>query len=298
MMTFFRSALQIGKKTFAGWNAHNASRMGAALAYYSIFSLGPLLLITVSIAGFVFGEDAAREELGKYLTATFGESGAGVIQGLAQNAHQSSASGLASAIGVFVLMLAAIKVVMELEDALTQIWEVKRVRHKGIWGFLKKYVISVSAVLGIGFLLLVSLVLSTILGALGGFIGAHLHVPKAVLEIVNHLISLAGITFFFALAFKYLPRIKIAWSDVWIGAGTTALLFAIGKFLISLYLARQSLNSTYGAAASLVLVLLWVYYTAQILFLGAEFTSVYAHEYGSLKTRETEVLRSTKVRSR
>ena len=270
------------KETFQEWQEDKASRLAAALAYYTIFSLAPLVIIAIEIAGAVFGEEAARGEIERQIQGLVGSAGAEVIQTAIQNANKPDANGgLASLISVIVLLFGASGVFSELQDSLNTIWEVQPKPGRGIKGFVSKRILSFSMVLGIGFLLMVSLIVSAVLSGLSAYM-SHL-VPGIdwFWGIVNFVISFGVISLLFALIYRFLPDVKITWNDVAIGAIITALLFTIGKTVLGLYLGQGSFASTYGAAGSLVIVLAWVYYSAQILFFGAEFTQVYATKYGS-----------------
>jgi len=266
------------------WSEHKDARLGAALAYYSVFSIGPLILIAVAIAGLFFGQDAVRGEVGSALRGLLGDTGAQAIDGMLAGASKPSEGVIASIIGIGTLVFAAIGVVVQLKDAFNTVWEVKTPPGKGIWSFARTYVLSLAGVLSLGFLLLISMLVTTALAAGGKFLAPY--IPEAALQVVSFAVSFAVITLLFAMMFKWLPDAKIQWRDVWLGAIATAALFEIGKFLIGLYIGKQGLESTYGAAASIVIVLIWVYYSAQIVLLGAEFTNLYAKRCGSLKHGE------------
>jgi membrane protein len=267
-------------ETFNGWSEDKAPRLGAALAYYTIFSLAPLLVIVIGIAAFVFGREAAQGQVLGQLQGLLGEEGGKAIQSMIQNATQNKATGvLATLIGIATLLFGASGVFGELQDALNTVWGVKPKPGRGILGVVKQRFLSFAMVAGIAFLLLVSLTVSTALAALGKFMAGLFQTE--LLHVLNFVLSFAVITFLFAMIYKLLPDARIAWTDVWIGAVVTALLFTIGKFAIGLYLGKSSVASAYGAAGSLVIVLVWIYYSAQILFFGAEFTEVYARRYGS-----------------
>ncbi len=270
------------KATFSEWSEDKASRLAAALAYYTVFSLAPLLIIAIAVAGMVFGQEAARGEIVAQIESVVGQQGAEAIQTMIANAGQSTDGGIiATVIGLATLIFAATGAFAQLQDALNTVWEVSPETGSGVLGMIRTRFLSFTMILGIGFLLLVSLVISAALSAIGGFFGNLLPGYDILWQGVNFLISFGVTTLLFAMIFKVLPDVDIAWSDVWVGALVTALLFTLGKFLIGLYLGRSSVSSTYGAAGSFVVVLLWVYYSAQILLLGAEFTQVYANRYGS-----------------
>jgi len=258
------------------WVAHKDARLGAALAYYSIFSIGPLIVVVVAVAGLLFGQDAVRGEVSAGLRGLLGDSGAQAINTMLAAADKPRQGLFATVIGLGALIFAAIGVVVQLKDALNTIWEVKAARAKGMWGFARSYVLSFAGVLALGFLLLVSMLLTTALSAAGKYLGAF--VPEAALQIVSFAVSYGVIALLFAMMFKWLPDEKVAWADVWLGAVLTALLFELGKFLIALYIGKQGLESTFGAAASIVIVLVWVYYAAQIVLFGAEVTNVRAKQ--------------------
>ena len=276
-----KTSLELLKETFSEWNKDKASRLAAALAYYTVFSLAPLLIIVIAIAGSVFGEEAARGAIVGQIQGLVGRAGAEVIQAAIQNASKPAEGTIASIISVIVLIFGASGVFAELQDALNTVWEVQPKPGRGVFNVIRNRFLSFSMVLGIGFLLLVSLVMSAILAALVNFVGNAVPGVSVLLQLVNFIFSFVVTTLLFGLIYKVLPDVKIAWSDVWIGAAITSLLFSIGRFLLGMYLGNSSFGSTYGAASSLVIILAWVYYAAQILFLGAEFTQVYARRYGS-----------------
>jgi membrane protein len=262
------------KDTAASWSNHKAARLGAALAYYSIFSLGPLLVIAVAVAGLTFREEAVRGEVGAQLRALLGDAGAQAVNAMLLGASKPMEGTLATVLGVGALMFAAVGVVVQLKDALNTVWEVEPPKASGIWDFVRTYMVSLAAVLSLGFLLLVSLLLTTALAAGGKYIAPY--VPELAMHALGSLVSFGMITLVFAMMFKWLPDTYVAWRDVWLGAAVTAALFEIGKLLIGLYIGKQALESTYGAAASLVVLLIWVYYSSQLVLMGAEFTRVYA----------------------
>ncbi len=270
------------KETFAEWNQDKAERLAAALAYYTMFSLAPLLVIVIAIAGLVFGQEAARGNIVGQIQGLVGREGAQFIQAAIQNASKPKSGGtIASIISVVVLLFGASWVFGALQDALNTIWEVQPKPGRGVITIIRTRFLSFAMILGIGFLLLVSLVVSAALAAVFNLIGKLLPAFSFLLPTANFVISFAVITLLFALIYKVLPDVKIVWRDVWIGSAMTSLLFTIGKSLLGLYLGNGSFGSTYGAAGSLVIILAWVYYSAQILFFGAEFTKVYTKRYGS-----------------
>lgn len=269
------------KETFSEWNADKASRLAAALAYYTIFSLAPLLIIVIAIAGAVFGEEAARGEIVGQIQGLVGIDGAKFIETAIESASQPRAGTVASIISIIILLFGASGLFAQLQDALNTIWEVQPKPGRGLIGLIRDRFLSFSMVLGVGFLLLVSLVMSAALAAVVNFVGHLIPGIAFVLELTNFIFSFVVTTLLFGLIYKVLPDVEIAWSDVWIGAAITSLLFSIGRFGLGVYLGNSSFGSTYGAAGSVVIILVWVYYAAQILFFGAEFTQVYARKFGS-----------------
>jgi membrane protein len=270
------------RKTASAWMAHKASRLGAALAYYSIFSLGPLMLVVITVAGLIFGQEAVRGEVSAQLASLLGEQGAKGIEAMLAGAGKPSEGIFGTILGTATLLFAAIGVVVQLKDALNTIWEVQPPSKSGVWSFVRTYAVSLAGVLALGFLLLISLLVTAALSAMGNLLAPYL--PEAVFHIVSFIISFSVIGLLFAMMFKWLPDIDITWRDVLPGAIVTAALFEIGRLLIGLYIGKQGLESTYGAAASVVIVLIWVYYSAQLVLFGAEFTRVYAQKYGSAVT--------------
>jgi membrane protein len=267
------------KEAVISWVNHKAARLGAALAYYSVFSLGPLIIIAIAIAGLVFGEDAVRGEVGAQLRDFLGDSGAEAVNAMLAGASRPREGALATVLGIGTLLFAAIGVVVQLKDALNTVWDIEGPPGRGVWSFVRNYLVSLAGVLALGFLLLVSLLFTTALAAAGKYFAPYL--PEATMQIFGSVASFSIITLPFAMMFKWLPDTYVAWRDVWLGAAITAGLFELGKFLIGFYIGKQGLESTYGAAASLVVLLIWVYYSSQIVLLGAEFTHVYAKRRGS-----------------
>lgn len=277
----WRSVPGMLKEAFHDWRDDQAPRLGAALAYYAVFSLAPLLLIAIAIAALVFGEEAARGQVVQEIQGLLGKDGGKLVEEAIQNARQPSEGIWATVLGVAGLLLGASGAFNELKSALNTIWEVAPRKGGGLKGLLKDRLLSFAMVLVIGFLLLVSLVVSAALTALGNGLGRFVPSELPVLQAVNVVASLAVVTLLFAMLFKYVPDAEVEWRDVWAGAFATAVLFTVGKLAIGLYLGSRSVGSAYGAAGSLVIVLVWVYYAAQILFFGAELTQVYASRHGS-----------------
>ncbi|HEY9635527.1 MAG TPA: YihY/virulence factor BrkB family protein [Coleofasciculaceae cyanobacterium] len=267
--------------TFSQWRRDQASSMAAALAYYTIFSLAPLLIIVIAIAGSIFGEQAAKGELVMQIQGVIGKDGAQFIQTAIENASKldPSQGPIPTLINIGFLLSGATVVFGQLQNSLNRIWEVQPKPGNGIKHFFRKRLLSFSMVLVIAFLLLVSLVISTMLTILGNYLRDLVPGFTYMWQVLNFFISFGIVTLLFAMVFKILPDAKIAWKDVWIGAAITAVLFDIGKSLLGFYLGHTSFASAYGAAGSLVIILTWVFYSAQILFLGAEFTQVYVRNY-------------------
>jgi membrane protein len=276
-----RDVWYLTRQTFEEWNDDNASRLAAALAYYTIFSLAPLLVITIGLAGMVFGDDAVQGHVVAQLQGYIGSRGATFVQDMIAASHRPTQSLTATIVGVAVLLFGAAGVFRQLHDALNTIWEVKPKPGRGWRGHLFDRVFAFVMVLGTGFMLLLSVALSAAFAAVGEYLSELLPIPESALHALNFGVSLSLVTLLFAIIFKVVPDARVAWRDVWIGAGLTALLFTVGTLLIGLYLGKSSVASTFGAAASLAILLVWIYYSAQILFLGAEFTQVYASWRGS-----------------
>jgi membrane protein len=276
----FKPAFNIIKGTATEFGEDNVLRLSAALAYYAIFSIGPLLAIVVGLAGLAFGNEHVRHQIHQSLQGMLGENSAKTIDSM-MAARSHSKSLLTTILGIIALLFGAAGVFGQLQDSLNTIWEVKAKPGGGIWGLARQRFLSFSMVLGVGFLLLVSLALSTALSAFAGMLNNAIPMGEFVAHAVNFIVSFGVITVLFAMIFKYLPDVKIPWSKVWIGAIATALLFTIGKYLLGLYLGRQSTSSAYGAAGSVIVILMWVYYASVILFFGAEFTQVYARRTGA-----------------
>jgi membrane protein len=261
-------------RALSEWKKHEAPRLGAALAFYSILSLAPLVILTVAIVALVFGHSAAQDDLIEQAQNMLGQEGAGAVKAVLQHAQKPASGIVASVIGAITLLFGASGVAGELQSALNRIWDAKSENPGGIWGAVKQRLFSISMVLGVGFLLLVSLVISAALAALGKFYGTLLPMPQFVLDAINFVVSMAGIAVLFALIFRYVPAVSVAWKTAWVGGSVTAVLFTIGKFLIGLYLGKSAVGSPYGAAGSIIAIIVWVYYSAMIFLLGAEFTHV------------------------
>jgi len=284
MSTRLRDIADLFRAAAVDWIDNYAQSMGAALAFYTVFSIAPLLLIVISVAGLVFGEEAARGEIYYQLDGMLGPQGATAVQALIESAGKPAESLPASAFGLVLLFIGATSVFAELQDALDRIWRAPAKQGStGIWRLIRVRLLSFGMILAIGFLLTVSLAFSAGVAALSRWGGA----PHGGWESAAHAVDVAtGIvlaTVVFALIYKTMPRVRVDWKDVWVGAGVTSLLFVAGKFAIGAYIGRTEISSGFGAAASLIVVLLWVYYSAQIFLFGAEFTWEYSHRFGSRK---------------
>jgi membrane protein len=259
-----------------GWSKDDVPRLGASLAYYTLFAIGPILVIAIAIAGMVYGPEAVRGQIVGEISGLIGRQGAEAVQSILQSAHQSR-TGFAVVIGTVTLLLGASGAFLELQHALNTLFRVKTDPKKsGLERLLLSRLRSFGMVVSIGFLLLVSLVVSAALAAVATRIQRSSLGWPVLLQAINMIVSLAVMTLLFGLIYRLLPDVRLAWRDVWIGAFVTSLLFSIGKFLIGLYLGHSGVASSYGAAGSIVVLLVWVYYSAQVILLGAEFTRVYA----------------------
>jgi membrane protein len=279
---YVRKYLGLFKQTFKEFGEDKATRLGAALAYYTVFSIAPLLLIAMAVAGLAFGREAAHKEISGQLGGLLGREAATGIEAMLKAADKPKTGTLATIIGIVTLVFGASGVFMQLKDALNTIWNVTTKKAGGVLGFIKTRFLSIAMVLGTGFLLLVSLVFDAMISAMGGYLNRRFPGGETLLQSVQLLISFALVTVLFAAIFRFLPDTHPEWRDVWLGALFTAVLFVLGKFGLSFYLGKAAFGSTYGAAGSLVILLVWVYWSAQILFFGAEFTQVYARTHGSM----------------
>lgn len=271
----------IVKETAKDWSDDEAPTLAAALAYYALLSLAPLLVISIGVAGWFLGSDAARGGVAGQLSGIVGDEAASGIQAVVASAHEPSKGVIGTVVGIVTLLVGASGVFGQLQSSLNAIWEVKPKANRGWLGQVKDRFFSFTMVLGVAFLLLVSLVLSSLLSSFGRFLGDTLPGGAILWQVVNVTLSFAVVTLLFALIFKVIPDAKVRWRDVWLGAGVTALLFTIGKQLLGVYLGRAAVGSSYGAAGSLIALVVWVYYATQILFMGAEFTQVHARHRGA-----------------
>jgi membrane protein len=271
----------LGETVFE-WYEDRAPRLGAALAFYTVFALAPGLIVIIALAALLLGKEAAQGQILNEVQDLIGVAGAQAIQAAIESARSAGGSLVATGLGVLTLLFGLWGVFGELQDALNTIWGVTTRPGRGVIGAIKERFWSFTMVVGIGFLLLVSLAASAWLAAVGRFFAQLSPLPVAVMETANALLSFVTITLMFALIYKLLPDVRITWRNVWVGAAVTALLFTIGKSLIGLYLGRSTVASVYGAAGSLVVILLWIYYSAQVVFFGAEFTKVYSRRFGAV----------------
>lgn len=277
-----KEAVSILKETFSEWMGDQAPALGAALAYYTVFSLAPLLIISISIAGLVFGREAAQGQIFDQLRGLLGDASGHAMEVIVQDASAEPKTGLvATVVGFITLLFGASGVFGQLQVSLNAIWGVQPKPGRGIVGIIQDRILSFGFILVVGFLLLVSLLLTAAISFVGQRFGEMVPGMEVLAQLLNAIFSLAVITLLFAMMFKFLPDAIIAWRDVWIGAFLTALLFSVGKFALGFYLGTSGVASSYGAAGSLIVLLVWVYYTSQIVFFGAEFTQVYANRFGS-----------------
>jgi membrane protein len=279
-MSSIRTFFRVFKAAAANYSLDKVPRLSASLAYYTVFSMSPLFVLVVAIAGLYYGTEEARTQLFHQFKDTIGEQGASALQSILAQASKPAAGKIASLIAGITLLLGATGLFVELQDALNTIWNVQMRSGQGIKGFVRNRLLTFAMVAGIGFLLLVSLILTAVLAALGKFMGDRFPLLEPVGQLLNIVASFVVIMLLFAMIFKILPDVRIQWRDVWVGAALTSFFFNLGKFLIGYYLGKSSVSSAYGAAGSLAVILLWVYYSAQILFFGAEFTEVYANKFG------------------
>ena len=276
-----RAIGQLLKDSGKKFLADDAPRLGAALAFYTALSLSPLLLAVVALAGFIFGEKAARGELVEQLRDTIGQEAATVVEQLVAKSATGSGGVVATVVALVIVIYGASRVFTELQGALNTVWKVPgRKPERGVWNWIKGRLLSFSLVAGTAFLLIVSLVVSAILSSVNEAVTGWLPGMDALAQVANFLLTLLLLILLFAMIFQWLPETDLAWSDVWVGATATALLFSIGKYLIGLYLGKAAVGSAYGAAGAFVILLVWVYYSTQIVLFGAEITYVYAKRFG------------------
>jgi len=278
-----KQLLQLAIQSVKSWSNDYAPSMGAAISYYTVFSLAPLLVIVIAIAGAAFGREAVQGVISDQLSGLVGARGAEMVEGLVARASDTDRGLVAGLVSFFVLLVGATTVFAELQSALDRIWKVPEAKKpSGIFGLLRARLLSFGLILGVAFLLMVSLVVSAMLAAFGTWAGGMLPGSEALLHALNLAVSLSILTVLFAMIFKLMPSTDVRWRDVWVGALVTALLFEVGKTLIGLYIGKSGMTESFEAAGALVILLAWVYYAAQIFLLGAEFTKAYADAHGSL----------------
>ena len=284
-----KQALTLAKDSFNAWSSDFAPSMGAALSYYTLFSIAPLLIIVIATAGLFFGADAVRSVIFDQLHALMGEEGAEAIQDMLASASDTTTGGVAALVSIGGLIIGATTVFNEIQNDLDRIWRAPALQESGgVWNLLRTRLLSFGMILGVAFLLAVSLILSATLAALGKWWDAWLGHWETLAYFLDIAVSLGLLTLLFALLYKMIPRVKVSWHDVWVGAAVTAVLFVIGKVVIGLYLGKSDVTSSFGTAASLVIVMVWVYYASQIFLFGAELTRVYAESHGSRREHSKE----------
>ncbi len=296
----FRNSFRIFAAAFSAWRKDKALRLGASLAYYTFFSIPSLLVIAVAAGGMFYGEEAVRGRVVEQFQGLLGAHGAQALDTIIRRAGSLRSGLFAAVAGIATLVIGATAVFVELQDALNTIWGVTPRPKSELTYLIRVRALALLVVIGTGFLLLISLVLSTVLASFGAYLSGLWHGPPALLQLLqlgNIVVSTGIITLLFAMIFRVLPDARIAWKDVWLGAAVTAVLFTLGKFLIGLYLGRTRIESIFGGAGSLAILLVWVYYSSQIFFFGAEFTQVYANTYGS-KIRPEKYARRITPRER
>jgi membrane protein len=267
------------REAFNRWIADGASEMAAALSFYTVFSLAPILIVATALAGFVFGRDAAQGQIVRQLEGLIGQTSAAAIQGMILAANRPAQGIIATIASIVSLTVGAVGVLGQLKVSLNRIWKTEEAG--GVKEVVKRNAIFLSMILGIGFLLMVSLIINAALAFAGKWMSSLLPATSVMLQLAAELASLGVITVLFAAMFRILPSAKINWGDVWVGAAVTACLFSLGKFALGMYLGRSTVGSAYGAAGAILIVLLWVYYSGLIFYFGAEFTKAYSEVYGS-----------------
>ena len=281
----FKNIWGLLKETFNQFLDDKAFKMSAALSYYAAFSIGPMLIIIIAIAGFIFGEDAVKGQIFKEMNSLMGKDGAVLLETIIKGASNTSTGIIATCLSILFLVIGSIGVFLELQESLNIIWGVEQRPGRGIKGFFKNRLNSFSLVIATSFVMMVSLVINSVMTILNNYLGETFGILFPLADLLNNVSSFIFVTILFALMYKYLPDVVLPWRYVRVGAVITALLFTLGKYLIGLYIGNSSYSSTYGAAASMIVLFVWIYYSGLILFFGAEFTQVYRSKFG-----ETEVL--------
>jgi membrane protein len=280
LASFWQSIWSMLKDTFSEWNKANAQVLGAALAFYTIFSLAPVFIIVVAIVGFIVGKESVQIYIVGQLAQFVGQLNAESVMHIIQNSYKLGSGIKATVIAFILILVGSTTAFVMLKNALDTLWGVKT-NHGGVVNIIKSRLSSLLIVLFVGLIIFLSMILTSVVSALHLFLDDYVKIPFALIALTNDAVSIVMLALLFAMLFKILPDVKISWRDVWMGGAITALLFALGKYLLGLYLARSTISSAYGAAGSLVVILMWVYYSAQILFFGAAFTQVFARKYGS-----------------
>lgn len=292
---------KIFKNSLSGWGEDRVATLSAAIAYYTVFSIAPLLLIAIAVAGLFWGEEAVRGEIFGSVRGLVGDQGAVAIQSFVESASLSASTTLATIVGVVTLIVGATSLFAQLQESLNRVWKVKTKPHAGIWPLVRQRLLSLSLILVIAFVLLVSLILSAVISAASKYAQGFLPGGSVIWRVVDIAFSLGVTTVLFAAIYKILPDVRLRWRDVWAGGLTTAVLFTIGKSLIGLYLGKSTVSSSYGAAGSLVIILLWTYYSSMVLMLGAEFTRYHSMWGGrklELKANATWIQTPQKIEGR
>ena len=284
-----KEALALTRRSFSAWSSDFAPSMGAALSYYTLFSIAPMLIIVIAVAGLAFGDEAVRTVIFDQLQALMGEQGAAAVQDMLATSSDATTGGIAAVVSVVGLLIGATTVFSEMQNDLDRIWRAPALaQDTGVWSLIRTRLLSFGMILGVAFLLAVSLVASAALAMIGKWWDAWLGGWEAAAYALDVALNLGLLTLIFALIYKMIPRVNVSWHDVWIGAAVTAVLFTIGKVLIGLYLGKSDVTSSFGTAASLVVVMVWVYYASQIFLFGAELTRVYAETHGSRRSDAKE----------
>lgn len=277
----FKNIWLLLKDSAIAWDDDNIGTQGAALSFFTVLSLSPLLIIVIVLSSFGFGQEAASGHLVSQIRGLIGIEGAKFVQSLIANAYRSDSNILATMFSIVMLLLGATGVFIQLRDSLNMIWRVQQKPMGTIHGFIRVRLLSFAMILGIGFLLLVSLIISAVLAAASVYLSTRFSILTGIVTLIDVIVSFVGVTVIFVLMFKFLPAAILKWKDAWVGAAVTSILFSIGKFIIGLYLGNGALGSTFGAASSLVIIMMWTFYSSQIILYGAEFTRLYAVRFGS-----------------
>jgi membrane protein len=282
-----KQSVGVFKESLSAWSEDYAPSMGAALSYYTLFSIAPLLVIVISVVGLFFGADEVRGALLGQLQGLLGDEGARAIEEMLDTTSQPKEGIIGAITGIALLLIGATTVFGELQDSLDRIWRAPvKEKTSGLWKLLRSRLLSFGMILAVAFLLMISLVVTAVLAALGKWWGPMFGGWEVLAHVFNFVVGIGLTTVLFALIYKIIPRVRVHWHDVWVGSAVTALLFTVGKFAIGFYLGKSDVSSSFGAAGSFVVLMVWVYYSAQIFLVGAEYTWLYAHKYGSRRRME------------